>query len=56
MLVNVPILFSGLYANINSMPLYTKWIAYASNFRYGLEALMYNEFEGLPGPFPPLSW
>lgn len=39
-------LFSGFYVNSDSIPAWTSWIEYISPFRYALEALVYNEYEG----------
>lgn len=39
-------LFSGFYVNSDSIPAWTAWIEYISPFRYALEALVFNEYEG----------
>ena len=38
---------SGFLINLNSIPIYWRWIKYISFFRYGFEALVVNEFDGL---------
>jgi ATP-binding cassette, subfamily G (WHITE), member 2 len=38
---------SGFLINLNSIPIIWRWIKYISFFRYGFEALVLNEFEGL---------
>jgi len=40
-------LFGGFFVNNHSIPVWYKWIREISIFRYGYEALMKNEFEGL---------
>lgn len=39
-------LFSGFYVNSDSIPAWTSWIEYISPFRYALECLIYNEYDG----------
>ncbi|VVU95652.1 ABC-2 type transporter [seawater metagenome] len=44
----VPILlFSGLFQNINSIPIYLSWIKYISPIQYSFNSLAQNEFTGL---------
>ncbi|CUG00176.1 ABC transporter, putative [Bodo saltans] len=38
---------SGFLINLNSIPIIWRWIKYISFFRYGFEALVLNEFDGL---------
>lgn len=38
---------SGFLINLNSIPIIWRWIKYISFFRYGFEALVINEFDGL---------
>jgi ATP-binding cassette subfamily G (WHITE) protein 2 len=38
---------SGFLINLDSIPVYWRWIKYISFFRYGFEALVINEFDGL---------
>lgn len=40
-------LFSGLFVNQGSIPVYFDWIKYLSPMKYGFEALFKNEFTGL---------
>jgi len=37
-------LFSGFYANLNSIAKWLVWIKWLSPIRYGLEAMMLNEY------------
>jgi ABC-type polysaccharide/polyol phosphate export permease len=57
LVINLPMMFNGVFANLNSFPSYLKWISYISVFRYQIECLAYNEFEGkTPSPFDPVPW
>lgn len=38
---------SGFLIKLDSIPIYWRWIKYISFFRYGFEALVLNEFDGL---------
>jgi ATP-binding cassette subfamily G (WHITE) protein 2 len=40
-------MFSGLYSRLNTISIWVRWIQYISPFRYGLQALLYNEFKGV---------
>lgn len=53
--VNLPMMFNGVFANINAFPGYLRWISYISIFRYAEEALAYNEFDQAP-PINPPNW
>ena len=55
-MINLPMMFNGVFANLNSFPVYLKWISFISIFRYAIETLIYNEYEGKPSPFGPVSW
>ena len=35
-------IFSGLYNQLNSIPVWIRWMQYISPFRYGLHALLLN--------------
>ena len=37
-------MFSGLYNKLNSIPDWISWLQYISPFRYGLQALLINEY------------
>ena len=53
------ILFSGFYVNSDSIQWWVKWIEYISPIRYGLEALIYTEFEDTnftPSPITSLGF
>ncbi|CAH1101630.1 unnamed protein product [Psylliodes chrysocephalus] len=39
------LLFGGYFMNINSIPIYFRWLSYLSWFKYGNEALMINQWE-----------
>jgi ABC-type multidrug transport system permease subunit len=39
-------LLGGFFLNPESFPSYLNWLSYASPFKYTLEALVWNEFEG----------
>ncbi|KAI6206091.1 ABC transporter ATP-binding protein/permease wht-1 [Aphelenchoides besseyi] len=43
--------FGGFYINFETIPIYFKYIAYASWFRYGFEGLQINQWRDL-GPIP----
>lgn len=52
-------LFSGFYVNSESVQSFVKWIEWISPIRYGLESLIYNEFEGtdfVPNPINSLNF
>ena len=52
-------LFSGFYASSDSIPVWTRWIEYSSPFRYALEALIYNEYDGrgfVPDPITTFGY
>jgi ATP-binding cassette subfamily G (WHITE) protein 2 len=38
---------SGMMINLNSLPVYWRWLKYISFVRFGYEAVVVNEFEGL---------
>ena len=40
------ILFGGVFTNVSSYAKWISWVQYLSPIRYGLEALVRNEFEG----------
>ncbi|XP_044732202.1 protein white [Chrysoperla carnea] len=40
-------LFGGFFLNTGSVPFYFKWLSYLSWFRYGNEALLINQWEGI---------
>ncbi len=47
-LIIIPILlFSGLFQNIDSIPIYFSWIKYISPIQYSFNSLAQNEFTGL---------
>ena len=48
------ILFGGVFTNVDTYPAWIRWLQYLSPIRYGLEALVYNEFEDNP-PESPLE-
>lgn len=48
--VNLPMMFNGVFANINAFPGYLRWISFVSMFRYATEALAYNEFDSVKDP------
>lgn len=55
-LVLLPLmLFSGLYMNIGSIPVYFNWLQYISPMKYAYQAIMINEFNGLTLPPPVYS-
>lgn len=39
--------FSGLYSKLSTIPSWIAWVQYLSPFKYGLQSLMYNQFEGV---------
>nr|BDX53024.1 White [Dorcus rectus] len=41
------LLFGGFFLNVSSIPVYFKWLSYFSWFRFGNEALMINQWEGV---------
>ncbi|KAG5892104.1 hypothetical protein JTB14_008073 [Gonioctena quinquepunctata] len=41
------LLFGGFFLNVNSIPIYFKWLSYLSWFKYGNEALMINQWENI---------
>ncbi|XP_071442996.1 protein white [Hetaerina americana] len=41
------LLFGGFFLNIASVPVYFKWLSYLSWFKYGNEALVINQWEGI---------
>ena len=55
-------MFGGYYANSGSYPNWISWFQYLSPTRYGLEALVRNEFseinflEGFPNPLEYLNF
>ncbi|KAK4875876.1 hypothetical protein RN001_012298 [Aquatica leii] len=40
-------LFGGFLINLNSIPIYFKWLSFLSWFRYGYEAFMVNQWSGV---------
>jgi hypothetical protein len=47
-LILLPLMiFSGLFVNNDSIPVYFNWIKYMSPMKYGFTALAENEFDGL---------
>jgi hypothetical protein len=40
------LLFSGFFANSNTLPVYLSWIQYISPIKYGFVGLCENEFQG----------
>jgi hypothetical protein len=40
-------IFSGLFVNLNSMPVWIRWVQWLSPMKYGFVALAQNEFNGL---------
>jgi ABC-type multidrug transport system ATPase subunit len=52
-LVLLPLmLFSGLYMNVGTIPVYFYWIQYISPMKYAYQATMINEFDGMKLPPP----
>ncbi|TPX36852.1 hypothetical protein SeMB42_g07013 [Synchytrium endobioticum] len=49
-------LFSGLFVNLNSIPVWLRWIQYLSPMKYGFEGMVKNEYSGIQlycqGPLP----
>lgn len=43
-------LFGGFYSNLETMPVWTKWISYVSPLRYAFEALVRVQYEPLNIP------
>nr|XP_023024221.1 protein white-like [Leptinotarsa decemlineata] len=41
------LLFGGFFLNVESIPIYFKWVSYLSWFKYGNEALMINQWENI---------
>jgi len=41
-------LFSGLFANLDSIPVFIRWLKWITPMKYGFVALAKNEFEDLP--------
>ncbi|XP_046389694.1 protein white [Ischnura elegans] len=41
------LLFGGFFLNIASVPVYFKWLSYLSWFKYGNEALVINQWDGI---------
>ncbi|KAG8229498.1 hypothetical protein J437_LFUL010073 [Ladona fulva] len=41
------LLFGGFFLNMGSVPVYFKWLSYLSWFKYGNEALVINQWEGI---------
>merc|ERR1712098_6869 len=39
--------FAGVLMNLDSIPVYFRWLEYLSIFKYGQQALLVNELEGL---------
>ncbi len=55
-LVLLPLmLFSGLFVNQESIPVYFNWIKYISPMKYGFEAIAKTQFEGLVIPSGKLN-
>lgn len=40
-------MFGGLYSNFNSFPAYIGWLQYISPFKYGFQAVIYNQLNGV---------
>ncbi|TPX37995.1 hypothetical protein SmJEL517_g00239 [Synchytrium microbalum] len=40
-------LFSGLFANLNAIPIWLRWIQYISPIKYGFEGMLKNEYTGI---------
>ncbi|TPX40845.1 hypothetical protein SeMB42_g05847, partial [Synchytrium endobioticum] len=49
-------LFSGLFANLDTIPVWLRWIQYISPIKYGFEGMVKNEYTGIQlycqGPLP----
>ncbi|TPX35846.1 hypothetical protein SeLEV6574_g08132 [Synchytrium endobioticum] len=49
-------LFSGLFANLDTIPVWLRWIQYISPMKYGFEGMVKNEYSGIQlycqGPLP----
>eukprot|EP00118_Oscarella_pearsei_P017736 m.178411 g.178411 ORF g.178411 m.178411 type:complete len:412 (+) comp39173_c0_seq32:997-2232(+) len=43
----IMMVFGGLFLNLSSIPVWLRWLKWLSVFRYALESLSYNEFDGL---------
>lgn len=41
------LIFGGFFLNSGSVPYYFEWLSYLSWFRYGNEALLINQWEGV---------
>jgi hypothetical protein len=47
--ITIPfMIFGGFFLNVNSITAYFSWLSYLSWFRYGNEALLINQWAGLP--------
>jgi hypothetical protein len=38
--------FGGLYSKLSTIPKWIAWMQWISPFKYGLQSLIYNQFEG----------
>jgi len=47
------IIFGGLFANTSSLPIWIRWLQWASPLKYAYTALMQNEFNGVTFNCPP---
>lgn len=55
-LIFIPMmLFSGFYANAESIGAWISWVEWLSPFKHGLEALTYNQFETKHLIFSPMD-
>jgi hypothetical protein len=46
MLILMLMILGGFYVNFSSMPPFIRWLSWASQARYGFNAMVVNEFEG----------
>ena len=40
-------MFGGLYSNFDQFPAYIGWLQYVSPFKYGFQAVIYNQLNGV---------
>ena len=46
-------MFGGLFLNLNTIPVWLRWLQWFSIFKFGVESVDINEFSGLVFDCPP---
>ncbi|KAI9001767.1 P-loop containing nucleoside triphosphate hydrolase protein [Hyaloraphidium curvatum] len=49
----IMMVFGGLFINLNTIPVWLRWLQWFSIFKFGVEAVNVNEFSGLTFECPP---